>query len=199
VTTVAQAVVPKVPVYSAPKDGLPVAQTLGNPRPLGGPLAMVVLDQQPGWLNVSLPVRPNESSGWVKSSDFSLSQHSFRIAIELAAHRITVYNGYSIVDQEPVGVGTSATPTAGGIFYTADEVQVVPPTGPYGPYAFGLSGFSNVLTSFGGGPGQLAIHGTNQPQFIGQDVSHGCIRMSNAGITKLAHMLPLGVPVAILA
>jgi lipoprotein-anchoring transpeptidase ErfK/SrfK len=30
-------------------------------------------------------------------------------------------------------------------------------------------------------------------------VSHGCIRLRNADITYLAHLLPLGTPVRILA
>jgi lipoprotein-anchoring transpeptidase ErfK/SrfK len=56
-----------------------------------------------------------------------------------------------------------------------------------------------VLQTFNGGPGQLGIHGTNQPQLLGTKVSHGCIRMSNEDITRLAGILPLGVPVEILA
>src|SRR5947209_2244999 len=73
------------------------------------------------------------------------------------------------------------------------------PNGPYGPYAYARSGYSDVLTDFAGGDGVIGIHGTNDPSAIGHDVSHGCIRMSNAGITKLAQTLPLGVPVAIQA
>jgi lipoprotein-anchoring transpeptidase ErfK/SrfK len=74
-----------------------------------------------------------------------------------------------------------------------------PPTanGPYGPYAYGLSGFSNVLTSFGSGDGVIGIHGTNEPWLIGKDVSHGCIRMRNDDIERLAQFLPLGTPVEI--
>ena len=71
------------------------------------------------------------------------------------------------------------------------------PDGPYGAYAYGLSGFSNVLSRFNGGDGVIGIHGTNDPSGLGKDVSHGCIRMSNAGITKLARILPLGVPIEI--
>lgn len=41
-------------------------------------------------------------------------------------------------------------------------------------------------------------HGTNDTSGLGRDVSHGCIRMSNDGITLLARTLPLGVPVEIL-
>jgi lipoprotein-anchoring transpeptidase ErfK/SrfK len=60
-----------------------------------------------------------------------------------------------------------------------------------------LSGYSNVLTDFAGGDGVVGIHGTNDPSTIGKDVSHGCIRMTNENITKLAKSLPLGVPVVI--
>lgn len=69
----------------------------------------------------------------------------------------------------------------------------------YGPYAYGLSGFSNVLTEFNGGYGVIGIHGTNDPSSIGRDVNQGCIRMSNTGITTLAAILPLGTPVEIIA
>ena len=60
------------------------------------------------------------------------------------------------------------------------------PGGPYGTYAFGLSGRSNVLTEFAGGDGQIAIHGTNQPQLVGTASSHGCIRVTNDVANQLA-------------
>ncbi|HET6836076.1 MAG TPA: L,D-transpeptidase [Acidimicrobiales bacterium] len=52
-------------------------------------------------------------------------------------------------------------------------MQPPDPNGPYGPYADGLSGFSNVLDEFKGGDGVIGIHGTNQPEAIGTDVSPG--------------------------
>jgi lipoprotein-anchoring transpeptidase ErfK/SrfK len=54
-----------------------------------------------------------------------------------------------------------------------------------------------VLNEFAGRDGVLGVHGTNFPQGIGTDVSHGCIRMSNQAVTKLAHILPVGTPVRI--
>ena len=118
--------------------------------------------------------------------------------MELRAHRITVYEGDNIFLQEPVGVGTSATPTPGGTYYIKELLRPPTPNGVYGAYAYGLSGFSNQLTSFAGGEGVIGIHGTNDPSSIGKDVSAGCIRMSNAGITRLKERLPLGTPVEIL-
>ena len=53
-----------------------------------------------------------------------------------------------------------------------------------------------VLTEFGGGDGQIAIHGTNDPSGIGKDVSHGCVRVLNEVIEQVSK-LPLGTPVYI--
>ena len=172
-------------------------QSLANPQPSGAPLVFLVQQEQGDWLHVLLPVRPNGSTGWIRRSEVTLSQHTFRIVVRLSAHEITVYQGSSIFDQEPIGVGTHDTPTPGGLYYTKELLQPPNPNGPYGPYAYGLSGYSNVLTSFAGGDGVIGIHGTNDPSLLGKDVSHGCIRMSNAGIEKLAATLPLGVPVDI--
>ena len=92
-------------------------------------------------------------------------------------------------------------PTPGGIYYLKELLQPPSPNGPYGTYAYGLSGFSNVLESFNGGPGVIGIHGTNDPSAIGTDVSSGCIRLNNAVIERLVNDigLPLGTPVESLA
>ena len=197
-STVAQAAGPRVGVYDSPTATTPT-RTLANPQPSGAPLVFLVRETHGDWLQVLLPVRPNGSSGWVKATEVRLTQHGFRILIELGAHRITVSEGATVIDEEPIGVGTRDTPTPGGLYYTKELLQPPDPSGPYGPYAYGLSGFSDVLPNFAGGEGVIGIHGTNDPSALGHDVSHGCIRMSNAGITKLAHVLPLGVPVEIRA
>jgi lipoprotein-anchoring transpeptidase ErfK/SrfK len=54
-----------------------------------------------------------------------------------------------------------------------------------------------VLSSFGGGPGQVGLHGTDDAASIGTAASHGCIRLSNEHIAALAAMLPLGTPITI--
>ena len=43
----------------------------------------------------------------------------------------------------------------------------------------------------------MGIHGTDDPSSLGRNVSHGCVRMSNEAITRLAKALPVGVPVEI--
>jgi hypothetical protein len=58
-----------------------------------------------------------------------------------------------------VGLGKNTTPTPGGVFYLEELLRPSDPNGAYGPYAYGLSGFSNVLHEFVGGDGQIGIHG----------------------------------------
>ena len=56
-----------------------------------------------------------------------------------------------------------------------------------------------MLTDYRGGRGEIGIHGTDQPEKIGTDVSSGCIRMSHDEIRRLANILPLGTPVIVKA
>src|SRR5205823_4833503 len=57
----------------------------------------------------------------------------------------------------------------------------------------------NVYTRFGSGDGEIGVHGTDYPQGIGTRVSHGCIRLRNAAIVRLARVIPLGTPVDVVA
>jgi len=197
-SVVAQAKVPSVAVFDT-STGTTPSKTLPSPQPSGSPLVFLVQGGEGSRLHVLLPARPNGSTGWIERNDVNLSQHDYRIVVALGAHTITVYKGDAVFDQEPIGVGTKDTPTPGGTYYTKELYKLPTATGPYGPFAYALSGYSDVLTDFAGGDGVIGIHGTNDPSAIGHDVSHGCIRMSNHGITKLAQTLPLGVPVEIQA
>jgi lipoprotein-anchoring transpeptidase ErfK/SrfK len=149
------------------------------------------------WLEVYLPVRPNGTTGWIRGRDVKLRTNPYRIEIDLGRNLLQVLEKGEVTVRETVTAGTGGTPTPTGLFYTTILVEYADPSGAYGPYAFGLSAFSEVLFSFGGGNGQVAIHGTNTPWALGQDVSHGCVRMRNPAIRRLANFLPLGTPVRI--
>ncbi|MFN2606991.1 MAG: L,D-transpeptidase [Acidimicrobiales bacterium] len=195
---VATADVAKVAVYPSLGAGGPEA-TLANPNELGVPLVFLVTSQQPDWLEVMLPMRPNGATGWVRASDVTLSTDDWRMQVELGAHRLTVWKGADVVRQETVAVGTTAAPTPTGDFYLTEVLDTGNPRGAYGPWAFGLSAFSDVYTSFAGGPGQVGLHGTNQPGLLGTDASHGCIRVANDVITALATSVPPGTPISVVS
>lgn len=188
---------PSVGVYDRPSGA--VRRTFGNPQPSGAPLVFL-LDRTVGeWLHVYLPARPNGSTGWVRAADTELRGVTYRVDVLRSAHELRLYDRGRLVKTFPVAIGTKDTPTPGGTFYLKELIRPTNRGGVYGPYAYGLSGFSDVLTNFSGGEGVIGIHGTNDPSVIGTDVSHGCIRLRNADITYLAQRLPLGTPVRILA
>lgn len=192
---VATALVPKVPIYDAPNSA--VRRSLANPDIYGQPLTFLVLEQQPDWVKVALPVRPNGSSGWVKIEQVSIKPTPYRIDIALKAHELKLFKNGALQQTYPIGVGTKETPTPGGTYYLRVLIKTTKPEGAYGPFAYGLNGFSPVLTDYAGGDGVVGIHGTNDPSSIGKDVSHGCIRVRNEDIIALTKFLPLGTPVRI--
>ncbi len=203
VSTIATAPAEAVDVYAeagatAPSSTITAADVVSLPGQI--PLTFLVLAQQDGWLQVALPVRPNGSTGWLKAADVTLSTTDLKVEVALAEHTLKLYKAGEVVLQAPVGVGAEDKPTPGGTYYIKELLQPPTPGGVYGAYAYGLSGYSPVLQSFAGGQGVIGIHGTNEPDTVGTDVSHGCIRMLDADITRLVQEfgLPLGTPVQIL-
>lgn len=189
-----------ISAYQQPDDTAPVVAQLVNPTPIGGPLAFRLVDPEPPtgeWAQVYLPIRPNGTTGWVRTAELSLSANPYRIEVERASHTLRVFHRGEKWLETDVAIGTGSTPTPVGDFYIIELLQPPNPDGLYGPFAFGLSGFSETLTSFAGGDGVIGIHGTNEPSAIGSNVSHGCIRVANDVISTLAGVIPLGTPVTI--
>ena len=194
---VAQALNAELGIYENAGDTQP-ERTLANPTATDGQLVLLVDKiRTDGWLKVLLPIRPNGSTGWVRAREVAMKFNPYRIVVELDDHLLKVFKKKKLVLEEPVGIGKSTTPTPGGRYYVTQLFRPGNPDGPYGPYAYALSGFSEVLTSFKGGEAIVGIHGTNRPDLVGEDVSSGCIRMQNDAIRRLAKILPLGTPVAI--
>jgi len=195
--SVATTKVPDLQVYDAP-GGTRVLTSFSAKTDYLAPRTLLVTEQQGEWVKALLPMRPNQSEGWVRMSDVTLSQNPYKITVNLAAHElIFTKDGQEILRTGIVG-GSPRTPTPLGTYYITDPVDLrTRPGGAYGAYALGLSGYSEVLLEFNGGPGQIAIHGTNNPELIGQDVSNGCIRIENDAVVAIATQAPLGTPVVI--
>ncbi len=198
-TTVAHATVDDIEPRTRPDEAAQPVASFTNPTDRGGPLVFLATGQRSGdWLEVQLPVRPNGTTGWVERADVDLTQNPYRITVDTSAHELTIFHRGRVHSTTTVAIGTGATPTPIGDFYLIELLRSTDPDSVYGPYAYGLSGFSETLDSFNGGEGVIGIHGTNQPALIGQDVSHGCIRVANPTIEEMVQFLPLGTPVSIL-
>jgi lipoprotein-anchoring transpeptidase ErfK/SrfK len=199
--TVAVAHYSTLPVYASPGGQLTHQLPSPDPSNYNQPQVLLVLRNAGAWLQVSLPISPNGQTGWIKTSQVTLQQNDYRVDILRSAHQLRVYRRNVLQKAYPIAVGTADTPTPGGTYFIKVLLKPPNPAGAYGPYAYGLSGYSNVLTSFDGGNGVIGIHGTDQPQVIGHDASHGCIRLTDADVTDLHDRfdLKLGTPVRILA
>jgi lipoprotein-anchoring transpeptidase ErfK/SrfK len=198
-TLIATARTTKVRVYPHAHSGARGSRILKR-RVFHGqpiPLTFRVRDHRPGWVRVDLPTRPNHAAGWIRRSAVRFTTTRVHVTVDLAKHRLTLRDGKAIILTAAVGVGRSVSPTPHGTAFVTDLIRPSDPKGFYGPYALGLSLHSSVYTSFEGGNGQIGIHGTDRPSALGRDVSHGCIRVRNSTIARLARTVPLGARVLI--
>lgn len=159
-------------------------------------LSGVDVSSKQRWYRVRLPILPNNSTGWVQDRYlgdlYTVHTHLYvdrtRMIATLERDGVRVFKSI-------VGVGKSVWPTPHGEFYIRDKMtSFANPV--YGPIAFGTSARSPVLTDWPGG-GFVGVHGTNEPGILPGRVSHGCIRMPNASIIKLARLMPVGTPLTV--
>jgi lipoprotein-anchoring transpeptidase ErfK/SrfK len=185
-----------ITIWTAPRVASP-STALTPTTGFGSARVLLATAKRGSWYQVSLPTRPNGSTGWVRARDVSLHHVRDELRIDLTARTLTWTRDGTIVLETPVAIGAPETPTPVGAFYVTDLLDNADDSGPYGPLSIGTSAHSDQLTDFAGGDGQIGIHGTNDPGSIGQAMSHGCVRVPNDVITQLAGSLPLGTPVAV--
>lgn len=144
------------------------------------------------WERIDVPMRPNGQTGWVKRSWLGAAQISHTLIVVSIAHEsLVVYNHGKVEFTAPVGTGAPATPTPTGRYWIA---EAFPSTNPfYGPWAFGTTDYATD-TDFPDGS-IVGIHGTDQPQLIPGDPSHGCIRLRDSDILKLKSLVGIGTAV----
>ena len=190
-----------IPAIGAPVRGR-IRTTSGwsfdNPTPFGGQLTFVVTENHGAWLRVLMPVRPNGTQGWIRSSDVSLSTVTTRIEVTLGDRRLRAWDGVTLVADTHVVIGSADRPTPLGRLYVTDAEKKYRGSA-YGPWVLALSGYSQQLDSFSGGVPVIALHGTNRPSLIGTAASNGCIRMPDDVIDLLHSRIPYGTPVDIRA
>jgi hypothetical protein len=148
------------------------------------------------WLQVRIPGRPNGRTGWVHSSALG-RPHLVLTQLVVNRHslRATLFRGGRRIWRAPVGVGKASTPTPAGRFWIRERLHAHFSGGAYGPWAFGTAAYSRLSDWPGGGV--IGIHGTNEPGLIPGRPSHGCIRVRNGAIRRLARRMPIGTPLRI--
>lgn len=148
------------------------------------------------WARALLPMRPNGTMGWIPQDDLTLAWTEWALGVSREGLNLTVWKACQVKMRFRIALGTGETPTPRGLFYLVSLLRPPDPNGVYGTYAYGLSAYSDQITSWRWG-GVVGLHGTNDPSSIGRYVSHGCIRLRNEDIERLVELLPLGTPIAI--
>jgi len=107
------------------------------------------------------------------------------ILIEIDLKRLTVYEGTAPVKRYPVATGARDTPSPIGVFYINGRFQTE------------MSGFGTRFLSLSVPWGKYGMHGTNRPESIGSNASHGCIRLRTADAEALYGLVYDGTRVVI--
>lgn len=165
-------------------------------------VALVLRSRRVGdetWLKVRAPGsrrQPAGIVGWVARDALGGLRHvTTSLRVDRAALRLTLRRRGRVVWRSPIGIGAPSTPTPGGRFFIRERLRPGSPGGIYGPIAFGTSAYARISDWPGGSV--VGIHGTNQPELIPGRPSHGCIRVPNEAVLKLARLLAIGTPLRI--
>src|ERR1035441_4335824 len=114
-----------------------------------------------------------------------------RIVVSIADRKLAVLEGDRTVRIFETAVGAPKSPSPTGVYQIVNRIadptwytkgKIVPPgkRNPLGTRWLGLS-----RKGYG-------IHGTNRPDSIGRNASHGCIRMRNREVEELFKMVTVG-------
>lgn len=187
-----------------PSDSASLMTTVPTTTQWGGDTQLLVKDtaRTAGelWLDVRIQGRPNGRHGWIRADRASLSTTPYRIEIRRSTKSLTLLKSNRTVRTIKVVVGADATPTPAGYFAIADKLELTDSKHFLGGWVLPLTAYSDVLQTFDGGIGQIALHGRGGAsllQPVGTAASHGCIRIENTQIGRIAATVPTGTPVVI--
>ena len=186
--------------FSLKAGAPPLKKKLWGSTYLGNPLRLLVLKDQTfdgvRWLKLRLPERPNNSFAWAREDQFVLSSTPVRIEVDLSERRVSLFWAGEEKWSERIIVGAPATPTPTGQFAIYERYR----TGSdLRPWVFETTAHSEALRTFDGGPGRVAMHGRHGALVApwGTAVSHGCMRMPDKALERIAKQAPIGAPLRI--
>ena len=173
---------PRALVDANPIDNIATPYPLRNPTVFDQPLVLRVISGSPAdeWVLVQAPVRPHRQYVWVRTADFVFSESSMRIEVDLKGEgRFVLFDGERELISNLIVYGRDGRETTLHDTYVEQAFEGERLSPAYGSHILTIASYSEALGTFGGGmPGQ-SIHGTNQPELMGQRVSSGGIRVPN--------------------
>jgi lipoprotein-anchoring transpeptidase ErfK/SrfK len=130
------------------------------------------------------------------------------VKVDVKTNMLGVFEGDKIIAAYPVTVGSKRTATPIGEWKVRGVAKL--PTFRYDERMLKRGERSKNFHLLPPGPNSpvgvvwialnkrgIGIHGTDDPNTIGQAVSHGCIRLANWDVVRLAGRVKAGVPVSV--
>ena len=190
----------KLAAHSSPRESSPTVKVFPQFRADFRPTALLVFGMRKDakgvrWLKLSIPMRPNGRTGWVKAAAVQMRPVRRAIVINLSSRKLRVLERGKTRFGTRVAIGRAGIETPTGNFYLMATFK--PKERFLGAFAFETSAYSKLSEWPGGGV--VGLHGTSMPWLLGQAVSHGCVRMSNAAALVLKRLTPAGTPLKIVA
>jgi hypothetical protein len=177
-------------VFAAP--GGPAVARIGPEQV--GETWLPVIAEQPGWVQVLLPSKPNGSTGWMPAPGLERAISPYLVRVHLRSLSMELFNQGRLQGEWTIGIGKKSAPTPPGRTFLlgsfSDSEQ------EYSPVILPLGTHSPTLDSFGGGPGTVAIHTWPTDDVFGTRSSDGCIRVPSDALDQMTEV-PLGTLVLV--
>lgn len=107
------------------------------------------------------------------------------IHVDVEQKRLTLFQGNELLNSWTIATGAWDTPTPVGVFTITHR------------FSGEMCGFGTCFLGLNVPWGNYGIHGTNKPESIGSNASHGCIRMKVQDAEALYAIVPNGTKVVI--
>jgi lipoprotein-anchoring transpeptidase ErfK/SrfK len=131
-----------------------------------------------------------------------ISPHAqrLRLEIDLSRRQLILYQDETQVKSYPVAVGRQGWRTPIGSFEVAQMIHDPAWTNPFTGRVIAGGSPENPLGRYWigfwtDGQNWVGMHGTPNPESVGREASHGCIRLYNRDIQELFTLVQVGTPV----
>jgi hypothetical protein len=172
-----------------------------------------------GWRSESIPAPRGALEALPVSPEVFVDTASGKfVVVDLDKNVLSFMDGDRVLWEAPVGTGTGLRlqseagewdfSTPRGVFqvkfkeempvwylpdwYFVEKDLPIPPQNSPSRRLLNQLGVAAVYLS-----DEIAIHGTERPELLGQRVSHGCIRLENKYAQRLYHNVQIGTPIVI--
>ena len=181
------------------RPGGRVLARLDSRTEFGSPQVLSAVKARGRWLGVASTARPDGTLGWVDSRSRALRAAPAKISVraDLSRPRVELRRGEKVTERIAVAIGRSGSSTPTGRFTVTDKLNGRSLSPYYGCCVLALSGTQPNLPPGWSGGNRLAIHGTDDPDSIGDASPAGCLRAADSDLRRLMRRVPLGTPVEV--